>query len=143
MLKKIITLTLFTFIASATGSDQNSGLFTVQVAAYKHLPKDFVESVERYGTVNVSENGQVTRVSVGQFDNKLSAEELLTQLRQAGYTDAFISHRRPITSDNQHQRDPSGAMAKFRKLPDTDKDRAVFIDGKLHLKDGKQFILVP
>ncbi len=126
--------------------------YSVQIAAYKQLPEKLVKSVEQYGSIHISHHGELTRVSVGNFAHKSAAEKLLLQLRQAGYKDAFISHINTHSSSIENQSNPHGnethsspmsEMTKFRSLPKSDKDRAVFINGRLHLKEGKRFILVP
>lgn len=138
-------------MACIAQEDQSSSSYSVQIATYKNLPKSFVSSAEKYGSVHTSQSGGLTRVSVGNFDNRNAAQDLLSQLKQAGYEDAFISRTGSSMSSNQphdnshHHASPSSGseMAKFRNLPDSEKERAVFVDGKLHLKEGSSFIPVP
>mgnify|MGYP006121716019 FL=1 len=138
-------------MACIAQADPSSSSYSVQIGTYKSLPKNFVGSAEKYGRVYTSQSGDLTRVSVGGFDNRNAAQNLLSQLKQAGYEDAFISHTGSSMSSNQphdkahHQASPgSGSeMAKFRNLPESEKERAVFVDGKLHLKEGSSFIPVP
>jgi hypothetical protein len=151
--KKNIFLALLSMISMAyiAQADQSSSSYSVQIATYKNLPKNFVESAEKYGRVHTSQNGGLTRVSIGDFDNRNAAQNLLSQLKRAGYEDAFISRTNSSMSSNQPQDnshhhaspDSGSEMAKFRNLPDSEKERAVFIDGKLHLKEGSDFIPVP
>ncbi len=138
-------------MACIAQADQSSSLYSVQIATYKNLPENFVESAEKYGSVHTSQGEGLTRVSVGDFDSRNAAQNLLSQLKQAGYEDAFIKRTGSIMSSNQHHDNShdhpspgSGSqMAKFRNLPDSEKERAVFINGTLHLKQGSGFIPVP
>ena len=144
-MKKFITLALLLIISMAciTQADQHSSSYRVQIAIYKNLPEDFVASAEKFGSVHTSQAGELTRVSVGSFSNRSEAQDLLSQLKQAGYEDAFISQTGSRMTNTQHQESPSSEMAKFRNLSDAEKDRAVFVDGKLHLKEGNRFIPIP
>ena len=154
IVNNIIILALFTIINMpfSAQADQHDGPYSVQIAAYKILPDDFIESAEKYGSVHTSLLGELTRVSVGNFDDRSTAQSLLSQLKQVGYKDAFISRISSSMTSNQNpskthhrqsQSNPISEMAKFRNLPDADKESAVFIDGKLHLKEGNRFIPVP
>ena len=150
-MKKIILLVLLTVISitSIANADQHSGSYSVQIATYKNLPENYVASAEKFGRVYTSHTNRLTRVSVGKFDSRNKALDLLSQLKQAGYQDAFISRTESSAAsahqhDNSHHHDsPESEMAKFRDLPDADKEHAVFVDGKLHLKEGSRFIPVP
>ncbi len=152
-----ITLLVLTIIISITcisQAEQHTGSYSVQIAAYKYLPDNFIKSAEKYGSVHTSHLGELTRVSVGNFENKNAALELLLQLKKAGYDDAFINHisssmisNRSQISPQPYQHEnhasPSSEMTKFRNLSEAEKERAVFIDGKLHLKQGNRFMLIP
>jgi len=136
-------------MACITHADQHSISYSIQIATYKNLPENFVASAEKYASVHTSQSGGLTRVSVGRFNNRSEAQDLLSQLKLAGYEDAFISQTgSSMTStlhhdDSHHQKSPGSEMAKFRNLSPSEKDRAVFVDGKLHLKQGDKFIPVP
>lgn len=141
-------------IACIAHADKHASDYTVQIATYRTLPNNFVKSAEEFGEVLTSQAGDLTRVSIGSFNTKDQAQELLSRLRQAGYKDAFIkrtdadvtahsSHASNSTHHHDHHSLPGSEMEKLRNLSATDKERAVFLDGKLHLKDGNKFILVP
>ncbi|MFK8026908.1 MAG: SPOR domain-containing protein [Gammaproteobacteria bacterium] len=145
----ITIIILLTCIATA---EPYADTYSVQIAAYKQLPDKLVKSVEQYGSVHISHHGELSRVSVGNFAHKSAAEKLLSQLKQAGYKDAFISriNTQPSSIENPNKphasetpSSPTSEMAKFRNLSKSDKDRAVFINNRLHLKEGNRFILVP
>lgn len=148
----LFTLTTIIFLTCIVIAEPLTGSYSVQIGSYKQLPDKFPKSVEQYGSVHITPHAELTRVSVGNFNNKSNAEKLLSRLKQAGFKDAFISRITTESSSIQNQitrqkiKNPSSAtseMAKFRNLTKSEKDRAVFLNGKLHLKEGKQFILVP
>ncbi len=146
----MLAISSMTFIAQA---GHHGNAYTVQIATYKNLPTNFLTSAEAFGDVHTSQTGELTRVSVGSFNSRSEAQALLSRIKQAGYDDAFINQlgtsnaanrsHSSSSSQDSFQANPSSEMAKFRNLPEAEKDRAVFVDGKLHLKDGNQFIPVP
>jgi hypothetical protein len=149
--KRNITLALLAIInlIFPVQAEQHYGSYTVQIAAYKILPDNFIRSAEKYGSVYTARTGELARISVGRFDNRSAAQVLLSLLRQSGYEYAFIHRIDPDITSNEnhdsthHHANSSSEMAKFRSLSGADKDRAVFIDGKLHLKSDNRFIPVP
>ena len=146
-MKKIIFIALLIFsMVCIAQSDQHASAYTVQIATYRNLPNNFLTSAEAFGEVHTSQADDLTRVSVGSFNDRNEAQKLLSRLKQAGYEDAFINRLATSSAaSTQHNNAThhSSEMAKFRNLSDAEKDRAVFVDGKLHLKEGNQFIPVP
>ncbi|MFK7794853.1 MAG: SPOR domain-containing protein [Gammaproteobacteria bacterium] len=147
MKKPILLALLIISIASSAQAHQHANSYSVQIATYRNLPNNFLTSAEAFGEVHTSQANGLTRVSIGSFSNRNEAQALLSQLKKAGYEDAFISHlgasSSPSSSEHNNPTSPSSEMAKFRNLSDAEKDRAVFVDGKLHLKEGNQFIPIP
>jgi hypothetical protein len=145
IVNKFIPIALISIISISciAQTEQHAESYSVQIAAYKNLPDNFIKSVKKYGSVHTSQLGELTRVSVGNFENKSAALELLLQLKKSGYEGAFIRHMSSSIASNQSQNSPRSEMAKFRTLSEPEKERAVFINGKLHFKQGNQFIAVP
>ena len=133
-------------IACLAESEPHTRAYSIQIGAYKNLPDDLIKTVEKFGDVHTHQSGDLTRISIGNFRSRSKAQEFLLLIHQAGYQDAFISRLNTIstTSNRQktHQSDSISEMTKFSNLSNADKDKAVFIHGKLHLKEGNQFIPV-
>lgn len=94
-------------------ADQHAESYTVQVAAYKSLPDNFIESAERFGAVHTSLSGELTLISTGKFSNRSAAQKLLSRLKRAGYEDAFVQNIVSGMAGNQHPEYPSSEMAKL------------------------------
>jgi len=121
----------------------HSGSYTVQVATYRNVPSNFVESLNQYGKVHAIQAGELTRVSIGSFDSRDGATNLLNKLRNEGFDDAFINRLGASTSSHSHSKiEQSSEMTKFHSLSPSEQDQAVFLDGKLFLKQGERFIPV-
>lgn len=148
IVKKLISLTLLLIlgIASFANSDPQSSTYSVQIGAYKNLSENLIKKVEKFGKIHTSNYGEITRINIGNFDSRSKAQELLVQIKQAGYQDAFISRINTISASSNHQElhqsDSISEMTKYSNLSNIDKDKAVFIHGKLHLKEGNLFIPV-
>ncbi|MDW3095350.1 MAG: SPOR domain-containing protein [Gammaproteobacteria bacterium] len=120
--------------------------YSIQIGAYKNPPENLIKRVEKFGVIHTSKFGDITRVNVGSFKSRSKAQEFLLNIQEAGYQDAFISRLNMISATSNlqetHQSDSTSEMTKFRNLSNTDKDKAVFINGKLHLKEDNKFIPV-
>lgn len=65
-------------------------IFAVQIGTYKQFAAEAKQSVSRFGVVHVLTYDNLSRVTVGEFTSRQKAAELLQQLKQAGFEDAFI-----------------------------------------------------
>ena len=82
----LIILTAWSFHAIAEPSE----IFAVQIGTYKQFAAEAKQSVSRFGVVHVLTYENLSRVTVGEFTSRQEAAELLQQLKQAGFADAFI-----------------------------------------------------
>lgn len=90
---------LATILGLFTTTEAFADNYTVQIGAYKYLSQRIINQAERYGQVFQNQStSNLTRVQVGNFDNRSQAVLLLKQLRSAGYRDAFITQL-PYTSE--------------------------------------------
>lgn len=133
-------------IACIAQSDSHLDSYSIQIGAYKHLPDHLIKAVEKFGSIHTLKSDGLTRISVGNFNKRSKAQELLLHLKQAGYHDAFISRLSINTAKSSREEarpsDTISEMDKYSNLSKSDKEKAVFINGKLHLKEGNQFIPV-
>ena len=142
---KIFVLFFSSLISvSLSHADAN---YTVQVGAYGAVDTQEINKLESYGVVNTRQVGSLTRVAVGETADLAEAQTLLAQLQSAGYSDAFIrrtSGQSEVTSAHHHSHGSHSHSHSelLDKLSDEERRLAVYLDGKLHLKRGNEFIPV-
>lgn len=156
-IKFVLTATIaFGVLATNTYADN----FGVQIGAYKNLSDNVLDKASALGDIQTIKSGSVTRVVVGSYSSRKSAQTDLDRAQAAGYSDAFItrldrtkslpasyssnsahSHTSSTGSHGHgHTHLPNHINAKLKGLSDEELSRAVILDGKLHFKEGDRFI---
>lgn len=125
-------------------AQEPTSFYTIQIGAYLYPPANLLNSTEKFGQVFTRQTGGLTRISVGSFNNRNDAQRLLSEIQQFDHPDAFIAliTLQP-TSTKQSSGETISEMEKFRLLSDAEKAKAIFYNGKLHLKENNQFTPVP
>lgn len=90
LLMRIIFLVILFVISPFSANAEPSEIFAIQIGTYKQFADDAKQSVSRFGVVHVLTYENLSRVTVGEFTSRQQAAELLQQLKQAGFEDAFI-----------------------------------------------------
>jgi cell division septation protein DedD len=120
--------------------------YVVQIGAFRQPQADFAERARQVGTVTLSTGTSgLTRFQVGGFATQREAREALTQLRAAGYADAFV---RRLASTAAPLEDlpavgagpPPHNTSRLDALPADLRAKVVYLDGVLHVKEGDRFI---
>ena len=144
------------FSAKTAAGEQRAGSelspFSVQVAAYSQ-PITVAQRAaipSQYTVVEMPYAAGV-RLLVTGFEDRASAQRALAELSNAGFTDAFI--RKTATNDavvathqhgtkthgHTHDQLPATIANQLNTLNNEQRQRAVILDGKLHLKYGDRF----
>lgn len=114
--------------------------FTVQIGAFKQLGTGFTEAAEEFGPVTrrINDVG-ITVVSVGSYATRDAAERALGAL-VADYPDAFVRSTTTIAPPANTLAATAQDNARWSQLPPEDRKNVVYLDGKLHIKRGDEFI---
>ena len=88
-MRSIFIITLL-FVSSFSVKAEPSEIFAIQIGTYKQFAAEAKQSVSQFGVVHVLTYENLSRVTVGEFTNRQKAAELLGQLKQAGFQDAYI-----------------------------------------------------
>ena len=88
-MRKFILFCLF-ITYPFSGWAEPSEIFAVQIGTYKQFAAKAKQLASQFGVVHVLTFEGLSRVTVGEFSDKQRAAQLLTQLKQAGFNDAFI-----------------------------------------------------
>lgn len=67
-----------------------STYFSVQIGAFRQLDPTMLQSLQRYGVVNIERSVPLSRVSIGEFPTKAEARVFAGELKKHGFEDAFI-----------------------------------------------------
>jgi len=106
MIAILICITLFLFSGlspvSGQGTGQNSNLYKIQVGAFKSLKTAKLDSLFPLGDVYAEDAGNgMSRVVVGYFPDRATAENILPKVHKAGFSNAFVcSHNPSIKSEH-------------------------------------------
>jgi len=146
--------------------------YTVQIGAYKYLSQRTINKAERFGQIFKSKtNSNLTRIQIGSFVNRYEAASLLKQLRNAGYSDAYItlldaystdssssktesndsyalrtgdSSQQYISTDNSSNTTVTNSVtteASFDSLTEDEKSKATYLDGALRIFENGEFMI--
>lgn len=116
---------------------ENSEIFTVQIGTYKEFAESTKKAASQFGIVHVFTYKNLSRVTVGEFTNRASAEVLKTKLQQAGYQDAFV--RRTGYVNLSHS---TSTIEKFNILISEMNAQAFYLDGHMYLFQGDGYIRI-
>lgn len=153
------TLMLLTLVAGSSLITEAAwaSQFAVQLEASKSPDLNRYASLSVHGklyTVN-TDNGY-TRTRLGPYENKSKALEILEKVRAAGYADAFVArHDNGVSTSSAPApaKPPAGkvrygdienfdvkTLKEWSMLTPEQQKNLVYLDGKLHIKDGNNFI---
>lgn len=154
---KFVLTAAIAFGVLATNSYADN--FGVQIGAYKNLSDQVLDKANALGDIQTIKSGSVTRVVVGSYSSRKSAQTDLDRAQAAGYSDAFITtldrtkslpasyssssahnHASSVSSSHGHTHLPNHINAKLKGLSEEELSRTVILDGKLHFKEGGRFI---
>ncbi len=164
---KIVKTLLLSAVMLAGGYVQsvNADDYGVQVGAFEVIDPAFIDKLVGYGEIIELSNDGLTRVIVKAGNSRADNEYLLKTLQDAGFGDAFIrslgatsevnaSYKRgrkvnpsdhDINSSGEHLHNGQSHRhieedAAWLRLSPEERRNAVYLDGKLHLKQGDEFI---
>lgn len=150
-MRKFLLPLCLTMVSHAAAQDR----YVVQVGAYEHERPELLQTLESYGepvTVRVADD--LVRVAVGYYPTVADAQETLLSLQDAGFPDAFVRERQgqfaalnvsndvvetaPLTVYSRNAQ--MSANEKLDSLSKEERDNVVLLDGRLHIKNGNEFI---
>ena len=88
-----------TSLPTASPSQRNTGLYVVQIGAFRRPPRDFGDRAAKLGTLITTKTPSgFTRIQVGSYTSAREARQAQVRLRAAGYADAFVRRADPSTA---------------------------------------------
>ena len=114
--------------------------YSIQIGTYQNPPAELIESARKFGPVHQLWFNKLTRITVGEFSQESEALKKLPEIRQAGFEDAFVRKigTAPYHSDHNHLE-----IQKFNLLAEELNARSLYLNGKMYLKQGDQYIKIP
>jgi|TARA_B110000238_G_C16131263_1_gene441545 hypothetical protein len=128
----IISLTLPT-VAYA----QKTEVFAIQIGTYEKSSSDTKQAVKHFDNVHVFKYRNQSRITVGEFISRDNAKPLLTELKKAGFKDAFIRRTGYVDLSNPHS-----IIEKFNILISELDAKAFYLDGDMFIFQGTGYIRV-
>lgn len=137
--------------------------YGVQIGAYQSVSPQLMEELAEYGRIVQEPYVGLTRIIVTSTGELNDTETLLRNLKNNGFSDAYIkkigahaevnasytqrksSHSHDSSSSHSHGSDTHRHIdsdPKWQRLTAEQRSKAVYLDGKLHLKEGSRFIPV-
>ena len=134
-----MTRSLFLLLVSAflsfTVFAQPTEIYTIQIGTYKQFAEETRKTVLQYGVVHVLTYENLSRVTVGEFTNREAAAEVLHNLKDAGFKDAFI---RQIGYVDLEQIQSN--IEKFNVLIAEMDAQVFYLDGRKYIFAGHGYI---
>lgn len=149
---------LFSIVAASAmiSSQVLASQYAVQLEASKSPDIKRFQALSVYGKLYTvtAENGYV-RTRLGPYDSKGKALDVLEQVHQAGYTDAFLAKQKPgkansplvssaVPNKRTHKYDIETldvkTLKEWKMLTPEQQANLVYLDGELHVKNGSRFI---
>ena len=133
-----LSLLLIIFLAlPAVSLAQRTEIFAVQIGTYEKFAADVKQAVKGFDNVHVFTYMNQSRVTVGEFITRDSANALLTKLKNAGFKDAFI-RRTGYVDLNKSQ----STIEKFNILISELDAKAFYLDGEMFIFQGTGYIKI-
>ncbi len=142
MVRPAATLVAIGF-AVLSASAASAAEYVVQIGAFRRPSQDFAAAARQVGEVTtVVTSSGVTLFQVGTFGSFSEANEARSSLRAAGYADAFVrrARRSAASLPAVSAAPPAEGATRFERLPAELQARTVYLDGRLHVKEGDRFI---
>lgn len=141
----LLTIALFT-------SQVYANEYAIQLEASKAPELSRYQQLDTLGQLYTTPTGTgYTRARLGPFSNKEDALDALNKVHAAGYQDAFLAKE---NRDNETQSLSSNPVSSnpediynfdvktlpvWQKLTTQQRENLVYLDGKLHIKNGDDF----
>lgn len=134
MYRRFMIAWCFGIGASAAAAD-----YTVQIGAMSEPDPAFTQAASAHGEVIAKRlPSGVTLFQVGRFQLRNDATALRNKLIEAGYADAYVKTTTVARSVEQSAPE-STQPAQLASLSPEEREKVVFLDGVLHIKDGDTF----
>ncbi len=155
-MKKILFLLSIVAASGFVAAPAFSSQYAVQLEASKSPNLNRFESLKVYGQLyTVDANNGYTRTRIGPYENKNKALEVLKEVHAAGFQDAFIAKQKSedaispaaVSKSSNHAGKHNydietfdvRTLKEWKMLSAEQQANLVYLDGKLHVKDGNRF----
>ena len=132
---------LFLFITFLTlpsiSTAQKTEIFAVQIGTYEKFADNNKRKVREFDNVHVFTFKNKSRVTVGEFTTRESAKNLLSKLKNIGFSDAFIRRTGYVDLDKARS-----TIEKFNILISEMDAKAFYLDGDMFIFQGTGYIKI-
>lgn len=128
------------FLPLSMADAHNLNTYTIQIGTYKNPPDDLIRAAKYFGPVHEIWFNKLTRITVGEYSQKSEALNKLQEIKQAGFHDAFV---RKVGSARIHTNHDHLEIQKFNLLAEELNAQSLYVNGKMYLKQGHQYIKIP
>lgn len=118
----------------------NLNTYTIQIGTYKNPPEELIRTAKKFGPVHEIWFNKLTRITVGEYSQKTEALNKLQEIKHAGFHDAFV---RKVGSARIHTNHDHLEIQKFNLLAEELNARTLYLNDKMYLKQGHQYIKIP
>ena len=115
-----------------------SEIFAVQIGSYKQFAEETRKSVDQFGEVHVLTYNDLSRVTVGEFTSRKTANAQLQKLIDAGFKDAFV--RKIGYADLSKVQ---STIEKFNVLVSEMDAQVFYLDDYKYIFEGSGYIQMP
>jgi hypothetical protein len=116
---------------------QKTEVFAIQIGTYEKFSAETKQAVKHFDNVHVFKYRNQSRVTVGEFISRDNAKPLLTELKKAGFKDAFIRRTGYVDLNNPHS-----TIEKFNILISELDAKAFYLDGVMFIFQGTGYIRI-
>ena len=140
MLIKLFSVGLILLCSLNLALAHNSDNYVIQIGIYRNPPNEMIEQAKQLGVVNTLWVNKLTYIIVGEFDEKSTALVKLNEIRQAGFSDAFVRHvgHSDQLFDHEHN-----DIDRFNLLTQELNAEALYLNGKMHIRQDTHYISIP
>lgn len=130
-------LILIVFSYSTVAIAQRTEIYAVQIGTYEKFAERTKQLVKNFDNVHTFTYQNMSRVTVGEFTTKDSANSLLVELKRVGFKDAFIRRTGYVDLNKPHS-----TIEKFNILISELDAKAFYLDGELFIFQGRGYIKI-
>ena len=150
-MKKILMLLILITAPALVTVPAIASQYAVQLEASKSPDLNRYQALSVHGSLyTVAASNGYTRTRLGPYENKSKALDVLDKVKAAGYADAFIAKQQnnditasvashPVKRQYDIENFDVKTLKEWKMLTPEQQANLVYLDGKLHVKNGNKF----
>ena len=153
-MKKILMLLSLVIAPALITVPAMASQYAVQLEASKSPDLNRYQALSVHGNLyTIAASNGYTRTRLGPYENKSKALDVLDKVKAAGYADAFIAKQQggditasvssvashPVKRQYDIENFDVKTLNEWKMLTPEQQANLVYLDGKLHVKNGNKF----